>query len=100
MSWFKALLPSVTAKLRRIIRREIQRDIQQSLVTHAAARQSFDLYEMRLETLDTRVAKRILALEKRVTHLEEVQARDRIPMVTGRIGSAPRERAAALSQAG
>lgn len=70
MKWFNALLPEVTAKLRRMIRREIRRDIQNNLITHAAARQSFDLYEMRLETLDTRVAKRILALEDRVSQLE------------------------------
>ncbi|MEM1297858.1 MAG: hypothetical protein AAGH68_01170 [Pseudomonadota bacterium] len=74
MKWFNALLPEVTAKLRRMIRREIRRDIQNNLITHAAARQSFDLYEMRLETLDTRVAKRILALEARVAQLEAARA--------------------------
>lgn len=70
MRWLNALLPDLTAKLRRMIRREIRRDMQNSMITHAAARQSFDLYEMRLETLDTRVAKRILALEARVAELE------------------------------
>lgn len=74
MKWFKALFPDLTAKLRRMIRREIHRDIQNSLITHAAARQSFDLYEMRLETLDTRIAKRIMALEARVAQLEGAPA--------------------------
>lgn len=70
VKWLTGIFPDLTAKLRRMIRREIQRDIQTSCVTHAAARQSFDLYEMRLETMDTRVAKRILALEDRVARLE------------------------------
>ena len=74
MKWLAGVFPDLTAKLRRMIRREIQRDIQHSCVTHAAARQSFDLYEMRLETLDTRVAKRILALEDRVARLEAERA--------------------------
>ena len=65
-----ALFPSVAVQLRRLIRKEIQRDIQQNLVTHAAARQSLDLYEMRLETLDTRLAKRIMAMESRIAELE------------------------------
>ena len=64
------LFPSLGKALKREIRREIQRDIQQNLVTHTAARQALDLYEMRLETLDTRVAKRIMALEARVAELE------------------------------
>lgn len=81
MKWLAALFPDLTAKLRRIVRREIQRDIQQNLVTHTAARQSFDLYEMRLETLDTRIAKRIMALEDRIAALEGVQGRER-PVVT------------------
>ena len=73
MKWLSKLFPDLTAKLRKIVRREIQRDIQQNLVSHAAARQSFDLYEMRLETLDTRIAKRIMALEDRVAELEAAQ---------------------------
>ena len=74
---FKKLFPSITAQLRRQIRREIQREIQQSLVTHSAARQALDLYEMRLETLDTRLAKRIIALEDRISALE---ARDELQL--------------------
>lgn len=57
-------------KLKRIIRREILREAQQNLLTHNAARQALDLYEMRLETLDTRIAKRIMALEARIAELE------------------------------
>ncbi|MEM1130451.1 MAG: hypothetical protein AAGH83_08000 [Pseudomonadota bacterium] len=66
----QTLFPSASAQLRRIIRKEIQKDVQQNLVTHSAARQSLDLYEMRLETLDTRLAKRFMAMEDRITELE------------------------------
>ncbi|MEM7057654.1 MAG: hypothetical protein AAF557_08705 [Pseudomonadota bacterium] len=66
----QVLFPSLATQLRRLIRKEIQRDVQQNLVTHASARQSLDLYEMRLETLDTRLAKRIMTLEARITELE------------------------------
>lgn len=74
---FKKLFPSLTARLRRQIRREIQREIQQSLLTHAAARQALDIYEMRLETLDTRLAQRIMTLEDSVAALE---ARDELQL--------------------
>ena len=60
----------VEVQLRKVVRREIKREVQQSLVSHAAARQALDLYEMKLETLDTRIAKRIMALEARVAELE------------------------------
>lgn len=66
----QTLFPSLSTELRRVIRKEIQKDIQQNLVTHAAARQSMDLYEMRLETLDTRLAKRIMSMEARIAELE------------------------------
>ena len=66
----QTVFPSLGTQLRRQIRKEIQREAQQNLVTHAAARQSLDLYEMRLETLDTRLAKRIMVLEARVAELE------------------------------
>lgn len=64
------LFPRLADDLRRMIRREIRRDIDKTLVTQAAARQSLDLYEMKLETLDTRLAKRLMALEGRVAELE------------------------------
>jgi hypothetical protein len=73
----KKLFPSLAAQLRRQIRREIQREIQQSLVSHSAARQALDIYEMRLETLDTRLAKRIMHLEDRIAELE---ARDALQL--------------------
>lgn len=66
----QTLFPSMSSQLRRLIRKEIQRDVQQNLVTHAAARQALDLYEMRLETLDTRLAKRIMTMEARIAELE------------------------------
>lgn len=78
----QTLFPSLGAQLRKEIRKEIQRDIQQNLVTHAAARQSLDLYEMRLETLDTRLAKRIMAIESRIADLEGRQEARR-PQVVG-----------------
>ncbi|MEM6663606.1 MAG: hypothetical protein AAF666_15675 [Pseudomonadota bacterium] len=77
MKIFQFLFPAFSERLRQAIRREIKRDIKQTLVTHAAARQSLDLYEMKLETLDTRLAKRIMALEARVTELE---GRERLPL--------------------
>ena len=67
------LFPKLGGQLQKLIRKEIQRDVQQNLVTHAAARQSLDLYEMRLETLDTRLAKRVMALEARIVELEAHQ---------------------------
>ncbi len=69
LGW-KSVSNWLAVKLKRIIRKEIQREAQQNLLTHNAARQALDLYEMRLETLDTRLAKRIMALEARITELE------------------------------
>lgn len=79
-----ALFPNLAQELRRLIRKEIQRDIQQNLVTHAAARQSLDIYEMKLETLDTRLAKRIMAMEARIAELEGQKPKPvRRPQVVG-----------------
>ena len=64
------LFPKLGEELRTLIRKEIRRDVQQNLVSHSAARQSLDLYEMKLETLDTRMAKRMMALEARLSQLE------------------------------
>jgi hypothetical protein len=70
MKVLRFLFLTLADELRKVIRREIRRDIERSLVTHAEARQSLDLYEMKLETLDTRLAKRLMALEGRVAELE------------------------------
>ena len=75
MKILRFLFPGLSEQLRQMIRREIKRDIQQTLVTHAAARQSLDLYEMKLETLDTRLAKRLMKLEGRLAELEAREAR-------------------------
>ena len=70
MLGLKSLNAWLGRKARRAIRQELLREAQASLMTHNAARQALDLYEMKLETLDTRVAKRILALEDRIATLE------------------------------
>lgn len=70
MKFLRFLFPRLGEELRTLIRKEIRRDVQQNLVTHSAARQSLDLYEMKLETLDTRLAKRMMALEARISELE------------------------------
>ena len=77
MLGWKSFTNWLAVKLKRIIRREILREAQQNLLTHNAARQALDIYEMRLETLDTRIAKRIMALEDRIAALEGAQARVR-----------------------
>ena len=73
MRFLRFLFPKLRDEIRTMIRREIRRDIQQSLVTHTAARQSLDLYEMKLEAMDTRLAKRMMALEAK---LHEMEARE------------------------
>ena len=75
------IFPSISAHLRKMIRTEIQNDVQQNLVTHSAARQSLDLYEMRLETLDTRLAKRIISIEGRIEELEGRQEARRAKVI-------------------
>ncbi len=57
-------------KFRAWARREIAREAQTTMLTYQAARQSLDLYEMRLETLDTRLCKRLRELEDRVAEME------------------------------
>ena len=79
MMGLNALGDWLAAKLRRIIRRELQREYQHNLITHAAARQALDLYEMKLETLDTRLAKRVVHLEARIAELETAGTLDRPP---------------------
>lgn len=57
-------------KFRLWARREIAREAQSSMLSYQAARQALDLYEMRLETIDTRLCKRLRELEARVESLE------------------------------
>lgn len=57
-------------KLRNMIRKDIAREAQASMLTYTAARQSLDIYEMRLETIDTRLGKRVRELEARIGELE------------------------------
>lgn len=56
--------------LRSLIRKEIAREAQANMVSYTSARQSLDIYEMRLETLDTRLGKRVRELEAKVETLE------------------------------
>lgn len=56
--------------LRSMIRKDIAREAQVSMLTYTAARQSLDIYEMRLETIDTRLGKRVRELEARIGELE------------------------------
>ena len=61
-------------KLRSMIRKDIAREAQATMLTYTAARQSLDIYEMRLETIDTRLGKRIRELEARIETLEATLA--------------------------
>ena len=57
-------------KVRAWTRKEIAREARQTMMSYQAARQALDLYEMRLETMETRLCKRVLLLEDQVTELE------------------------------
>ena len=70
MKVLRFLFPRLGEELRNLIRKEVRRDVQHNLVSHAAARQALDIYEMKLETLDTRMAKRMMAMEIRLAELE------------------------------
>lgn len=61
-------------KFRVWARREIAREAQNSMLSYQAARQALDLYEMRLETIDTRLCKQVRQLETRVVELEAALA--------------------------
>ena len=79
MLGWKSFTNWLAVKLKRIIRREILREAQQNLLTHNAARQALDIYEMRLETLDTRIAKRFMELEARIAELESGSKIEHLP---------------------
>lgn len=63
-------LERLRRNLRSMIRKDIAREAQASMLTYTAARQSLDIYEMRLETIETRLGKRLRELEARVETLE------------------------------
>lgn len=57
-------------KIRSWARKEIARETRQTMMSYQAARQVVDLYEMRLEAIDTRLCKRVMQLEDKVAELE------------------------------
>jgi len=67
-------LARLRKKLRSMIRKDIAREAQTSMLTYTAARQSLDIYEMRLETIDTRLGKRVREMEARIEALEAALA--------------------------
>jgi hypothetical protein len=52
------------------VRREVAREARQHMMSYCAARQSFDLYDMRLDAAETGLVKKIVALEARIEALE------------------------------
>lgn len=76
-------------RIRAWARKEIARETRASMMSYQAARQSFDIYEMRLETIDTRICKRLMELETRVAELEATLAL----MTSEDEGAAPLRRA-------
>ena len=61
-------------------RREITRETHSSMISYQAARQALDVYEMRLEAMETRLSKEIRDLEARIDELEtELDAREAPP---------------------
>ena len=63
-------LARLRKNLRSMIRKDIAREAQATMLTYTAARQSLDIYEMRLETIDTRLGKRLREMEARIETLE------------------------------
>ena len=57
-------------KMRAWARKEIAREARTTMMSHQAARQTVDIFEMRLEAIETRLCKRVLTLEDRVAELE------------------------------
>ncbi|MEL7464189.1 MAG: hypothetical protein AAFN79_08990 [Pseudomonadota bacterium] len=57
-------------KVRAWARKEIAREARTTMMSHQAARQMVDVFEMRLEAIETRLCKRVLTLEGRVAELE------------------------------
>lgn len=67
-------LARLRKNLRSMIRKDIAREAQANMLTYTAARQSLDIYEMRLETIDTRLGKRLREMEARIETLEATLA--------------------------
>lgn len=67
-------LARLRKNLRSMIRKDIAREAQANMLTYTAARQSLDIYEMRLETIDTRLGKRVREMEARIESLEATLA--------------------------
>ena len=70
MNVLRFLFPGLREELRSTVRTEVRKHADQTLLSHAAARQALDVYEMKLETLDTRMARRLIKLEARIAELE------------------------------
>ncbi len=68
------------------VRREVAREARENMMSYAAARQSFDLYEMRLEAIETRLIRKIIALEAEIGALKagrEAPASKKLPRAVG-----------------
>jgi len=61
---------SITKRFWSRVRREVAREAREHMISYAAARQSFDIYEMRLETIETRLIRKIVALERELEALK------------------------------
>ncbi|MEM7523502.1 MAG: hypothetical protein AAF360_07060 [Pseudomonadota bacterium] len=70
MFWIKAWRQTSLTRLRR----EIARETRSTMLSYHAARRSLDVYEMRLDAIDTRLGKRVRELEARVAELEAADA--------------------------
>lgn len=67
------------------VRREVAREARENMMSYTAARQSFDLYEMRLDAIETGLIRKIVQLEKEVAALraERRAAPQALPRAVG-----------------
>lgn len=61
---------SITKRFWSRVRREVAREARENMMSYAAARQNFDLYEMRLGAIETRLIRKIIALEGEIADLK------------------------------